>query len=216
VTKDKLLESESLEVLRMVLGPYGNNVYLVKDRLQGCSLLIDAAAEEETLLEAVGNDRLVAILLTHAHMDHTQALEGIRRKTGAPVGLHPQEPGFSRLHPDIPLGEGQRISVGAHELEILHTPGHTPGSACFLLRPKLCFCGDAVFPGGPGKTGSPEAFLQAVQSLEKKIYTLPADVRLLPGHGEGILVEDSMHEYEIFRSRPRSKTPYGDVLWEDS
>ncbi len=216
MTKEKLLESEALDVIRMGVGPFANNVYLVKDRLQGCSLLIDAAAEEGSLMEEVGNDRLVAIVLTHAHMDHIQALEGIRRKTGAPVGLHPQEPGFSRLRPEISLGEGQRIRVGAQELEILHTPGHTPGSACFLLRPKLCFCGDAVFPGGPGKTGSPEAFLQAVQSLEQKIYTLPDDVRLLPGHGEGILVADSRREYEVFRNRPRSKTPFGDVLWEES
>lgn len=216
MTKNKLLESKSLDVIQMGSGPFANNVYLVKDRLQGCSLLIDAAFEEGSLLEEVGRDRLVAIVLTHAHMDHIQALEGIRRKTGAPVGLHPQEPEFSRLQPEISLCEGQRIQVGAHELEVLYTPGHTPGSVCFLLRPKLCFCGDAVFPGGPGKTGSAEAFLQAVQSLERKIYTLPDEVRLLPGHGEGILVADSRREYEAFRRRPRSKTPYGDVLWEES
>jgi len=216
VTEETLVENKTLAVIRMIVGPYENSIYLVKDRLQGCCLLIDASAEESAILEAVGKDRLVAIVLTHAHMDHTQALEGIRRKTGAPVGMHPQEPGFSRLHPEISLTEGQRVSAGAHELEILHTPGHTPGSICFLLRPNLCFCGDAVFPGGPGKTGSPEAFLQSVQSLESKIYTLPDDVRLLPGHGEGILVGDSRREYEIFRSRPRSKTPFGDVLWKES
>lgn len=215
MTKDKLWESKSLDVIQMGVGSFANNVYLVKDRLQDCSLLIDAAAEEGSLLEEVGRDRLVAIVLTHAHMDHIQALEGIRRRTGAPVGLHPQEPGFSRLRPEISLSEGQRIRVGAHELEILYTPGHTPGSVCFLLRPNLCFCGDAVFPGGPGKTGSAEAFLQAVQSLERKIYTLPDEVRLLPGHGEGTLVADSRREYEAFRRRPRSKTPYGDVLWEE-
>jgi hydroxyacylglutathione hydrolase len=216
VTKEKVLDSQPLEVIRMRVGPFDNNVYLIRDRLQGCSLLIDAAAEEENLLQEVGNDRLTAIVLTHAHMDHIQALEGIRRKTGAPVGLHPQEPGFSRFHPEISLAEGQRIRVGAQEVEVLLTPGHTPGSVCFLLRPKLCFCGDAVFPGGPGKTGSPEAFLQAVQSLERKIYSLPDDIRLLPGHGEGISVADSRREYEAFRRRPRSQPPFGDVLWEES
>ena len=213
--KKKLRESNTLEVLQMEVGSYGNNVYLIRDRIQSCCVLIDAAAEGEGLLQAVGNDRLLAILLTHAHMDHVQALEGIRKKKGAQVGIHPEEPGAAGIRPEISLFDGQRIAVGTHELEVLHTPGHTAGSVSFLLRPDLCFCGDTVFPGGPGKTWSPEDFKNIIQTLERKIYTLPEGVQLLPGHGPGISVGDSSREYEIFRRQPRTQTPWGDVLWKE-
>jgi glyoxylase-like metal-dependent hydrolase (beta-lactamase superfamily II) len=214
--KATIMEDEGLEVLRMEVGPFGNTVYLVRDRLRECCALIDAAAEGDSIVEVIGEDRLVAILQTHTHLDHIQALEVVRNRSGAPVCIHPLEPEAARLQPDILLGDDQRIVVGAHELEVLHTPGHTPGSVCFLLRPDICFCGDTVFPGGPGKTSSPDAFRRIIQSLERKIYTLADNVRLLPGHGDGISVGDSRREYQAFCNRPREKTPYGDVLWEET
>jgi glyoxylase-like metal-dependent hydrolase (beta-lactamase superfamily II) len=212
----KLWEQGGLEVLRLEVGSFGNNVYLVRDLQERVCVLIDASAEEEALWGAVGKDRLADILLTHTHMDHIQALEGIRSKSGAPVGIHPQEPSFAEMHPEISLFDGQRIPVGRRELEVLHTPGHTPGSVSFVLRPKFCFCGDTVFPGGPGKTWSPEDFQILIQSLEKKIYTLPVPMLLLPGHGEGITVENSRREYEGFRSRASGKSRFGEVLWQSS
>jgi glyoxylase-like metal-dependent hydrolase (beta-lactamase superfamily II) len=216
MNKNIVMETQALKVQRLGVGSYGNNVYLVQDRLQGCCVLIDAAAEGNALLQAIGSDRLAAIILTHAHIDHTLALKEVRKKTGAPVGIHPLEPETTRLHPEISLSDGYRIAVGSHELEVLHTPGHTPGSISLFLPSTLCFCGDTVFPGGPGKTWSPESFQTIIQSLERKIYTLPPNVLLLPGHGEGIRVGDSKKEYERFQKRPREKTPFGDVLWEES
>ena len=216
MSKDVLKKNGRLEVLRMGVGSFGNNVYLVRDCLQGCCALIDAAAEPESLLAAVGKDRLTAVLLTHAHPDHIQALEQVRLEGKAPLGVHPLEPKASGFRPEISLSGGQSLAVGSLELEVLHTPGHTPGSVCFLLRPDLCFCGDTVFPGGPGKTGSPEAFQQILKSLEQKIFVLPDHVFLWPGHGEGISVGNSRKEYEEFRSRPREKKPWGDVLWKES
>jgi glyoxylase-like metal-dependent hydrolase (beta-lactamase superfamily II) len=214
--KETLVRSATLELLRMVVGPFDNNVYLLRDPTASCCALIDAAAEPARIQEAIGDDRLLAILQTHTHMDHIQGLESLRRKTGAPVGIHPLEPEAQGLHPELSLSEGDRIAVGANQLEVLHTPGHTPGSVCFLLRGRLCFCGDTIFPGGPGKTWSPEAFLQIIQSLEQRIYPLPEEVRLLPGHGEEITVGASRREYEAFRSRPREGIPWGDVLWDAS
>jgi len=214
VKRESLVRSATLEVIRMVVGPFDNNAYLVRDPTVPCSVVIDAAAEPGRILEAIGQDRLLVILQTHAHMDHIQGLETLRRRTGAPVGIHPLEPEAQGLSPELSLTDGGRIEVGAHQLEILHTPGHTPGSVCFLLMDTFCFCGDVVFPGGPGKTWSSEGFLQIIQSLEKKIYMLSQAVRLLPGHGEGITVGESRREYEAFRSRPRVGIPWGDVLWE--
>jgi glyoxylase-like metal-dependent hydrolase (beta-lactamase superfamily II) len=149
-------------------------------------------------------------------MDHIHALEEVRKKSGAPVGIHPLEPEATRLHPEISLSDGYRIAVGSHELEVLHTPGHTPGSVSLFLPPSLCFCGDTIFPGGPGQTWSPEGFQTLIHGLERKIYTLPDNILLLPGHGEGILVGDSKKEYEVFNRRPREKTPFGEVHWEES
>jgi len=198
------------------VGPVANNAYIVRDPVQRCCALIDAPFEGERILAALGADPLTAILLTHAHMDHTHALPSIREETRAPVGVHPSEPEAPALRPDLPLEDGRRIAVGGLELEVLHTPGHTPGSVCFLLRPWLCFCGDTVFPGGPGKTGSPEAFEQILRSLETRIYTLPDTIRLLPGHGQGMRVDASRAEYQRFRSRPRKDVLFGDVLWAES
>src|SRR4030043_1230586 len=131
--ENTLVENQALKVQRLGVGSYGNNVYLVQDQLQGCCVLIDAAAEGDALLQAIGPDRLVAILLPHAHMDHIQALEEVRKKSGAPVGIHPLEPEATRLRPEISLSDGYRIAVGSHELEVLHTPGHTSGSVSFFL-----------------------------------------------------------------------------------
>ncbi len=214
--EDTFMENQTLKVERLGVGSYGNNVYLLRDKLQGSCLLIDAAAEGDALLQAIGSDRLVAIILTHAHMDHILALEEVRQKCGAPVGIHPLEPGAARLRPEIPLSDGYRIAVGSHELEVLHTPGHTPGSISLFLPSSLCFCGDTVFPGGPGKTWSPEGFRTLIQGLERKIYTLSPNVLLLPGHGEGISVGDSKKEYEGFQRRHREEELFGEVHWDQS
>jgi glyoxylase-like metal-dependent hydrolase (beta-lactamase superfamily II) len=211
----KLVDENKLQVYRMVVGPFDNNSYLITDTQQSRCVVIDAAADADRILNAIGSHQVVAILQTHTHMDHTQALREVRERTGAPVGIHPLEPEAAELGPEISLADGQRIAVGSHELQVLHTPGHTPGSLCFLLRPALCFCGDTIFPGGPGKTWSPDAFHQLTQSLEQKIYTLVDRVRLLPGHGEEIAVGESRREYEAFKSRPLKETPWGDVLWEE-
>lgn len=211
---ERLFETDRLEVDRLVVGPFENNVYLVRDRTQGLCAVIDAAFEPERILDAVAGDRVAVILLTHAHMDHVQALEALRLETKAPVGVHPLEPGVEGLKPEITFTHGRRVPVGSHQLEVLHTPGHTPGSVCFVLGKHLCFCGDTVFPGGPGKTATPQDFLQIVESIERHVYTLTDTIRLLPGHGEGLTVGESKKQYEVFRRRPRTSIPFGDVLWE--
>jgi glyoxylase-like metal-dependent hydrolase (beta-lactamase superfamily II) len=212
----KVIERKDAEVLQLEVGPFGNNVYIVKDPTKGLCALIDASFDPEAILAAVGSCRLIMILQTHMHMDHTQALQALRQRAGARLGIHPQEPECKAWAPEIILEDGQSLLVGGVALEVIHTPGHTPGSVCFLLGREVCFCGDTIFPGGPGKTSSPEAFLRIVESIEKKIYTLPDDVLLLPGHGASTSVGASKREYEVFRSKERREVPFGDVLWEKS
>jgi hydroxyacylglutathione hydrolase len=213
--KRTVFEDGAVEVLQLVVGAFENNAYLLRDRSRNCCALIDAAAEGENVLAVIGNDRLEVILQTHTHMDHVQALDMVRRQRQAPVAIHPQEPEAARLQPERSLADGQEVQSGDLRLTVLHTPGHTPGSVCFLFQ-ELCFCGDTIFPGGPGKTGSPEAFRQIIRSLENKIYTLADSVQLLPGHGDPTTVGASREEYQRFRSRSREQEPWGDVLWAQS
>jgi len=116
---------------------------------------------------------------------------------------------------DVELGDGDVIAFGQSSLTVLHTPGHTPGSVCFLIGGHLV-AGDTLFTGGPGRTGSRQSFRQIVQSIESKIYTLPDGTLVHPGHGDGTTVGASKEEYSVFKRRRREREPYGDVLWESS
>jgi len=144
-----------------------------------------------------------------------QALREIRSATEAAVGVHRADAAMISLPVDVELQEGQVIRFGESSLTVLHTPGHTPGSTCFLVDGHL-ISGDTLFPGGPGKTGSPQAFRQIVASIESKIYPLPNDTLVHPGHGGGTTVGASREEYAVFKRRRRAHEPYGDVLWKSS
>lgn len=210
-----VLRLHGLEVIRLELGPYGNNAYVLKDMLQKRALLIDAPWDPGRLLWGLAGLNLTAILLTHAHPDHIMALQEVRKATGAPVGLNPSEPGAGELSPELALEDGQELPIGELHLEVRHTPGHTPGSSTFVLDGLAAFCGDTVFPGGPGRTWSPEGFQSLINSLEEKIFTLPPGTLLLPGHGEGITVRDSLSEYRRFLSKGPKPGLWGEVRWEE-
>ncbi|MFW0858887.1 MAG: MBL fold metallo-hydrolase [Dehalococcoidia bacterium] len=94
------------------------------------------------------------------------------------------------IKPDILLNDGDTISFGNIELHVLHTPGHTPGSVCFLTGNHL-ISGDTIFPSGPGRTGSPDQLRQIIESITSKILVLPDDTRVYPGHGDSTMVEKS-------------------------
>jgi glyoxylase-like metal-dependent hydrolase (beta-lactamase superfamily II) len=116
-------------------------------------------------------------------MDHIGALEEVRNHTGAPVGIHERDAlGLKKL-PEIPLEDGQTLAIGDITLKVLHTPGHSPGGVCFLTG-KILFSGDTIFPNGPGNTAIPGANEQLIlQSIYSKIFILPEDTIIYPGHG---------------------------------
>ncbi len=212
----RIIENSEFQVTRLQLGPYGNNSYILKDRASKEAVLVDAPWDAPRLLGELSDSHLVAILLTHAHPDHTMVLEDIRSSTGAPVGVNTLEPGAMELAPEMALEDGQVIPVGKIKLQVLHTPGHTLGSSTFVVHSLVAFCGDTIFPGGPGRTWSPEGFQALISSLEKKIFTLSPDTLLLPGHGEGITVRDSLSEYRRFVSKGPRRGLWGEVRWEGS
>ncbi|MBN2112850.1 MAG: MBL fold metallo-hydrolase [Acidimicrobiia bacterium] len=171
-----------LLVRSLVAGPLENNVYLAGCRTTGRVVLIDPAADAPRLAEAATGLVVEAVLLTHGHHDHRGAALEMSRRCGAPLRLHPGDAVLAELPEALPLADGEQIRCGRVTFEVRHTPGHTPGSVCFLAEGTL-FSGDTLFPGGPGATDGPEAFRRVMDSLRRRLFTLPDTTLVLPGHG---------------------------------
>jgi glyoxylase-like metal-dependent hydrolase (beta-lactamase superfamily II) len=176
-------ESTAVRVDKVVVGPYENNAYVVRCRRTGEAILVDAANEHELLVPLCRALGVRRVLTTHGHFDHIQAVEACR-EAGIDVGVAAED---AKMLPsyDFVIGDEDVIEVGDLKLEAIHTPGHTPGSTSFLLDGEpLLFTGDTLFPGGPGNTVFEGAsFEQIIASIDRRLFTLPADLLVLPGHG---------------------------------
>jgi glyoxylase-like metal-dependent hydrolase (beta-lactamase superfamily II) len=176
-------EDGSVRVEKLVVGPFENNVFVVRCKQTGEAVIIDAANEHELLLEVSRATGVRRVLTTHGHFDHIQAVTQMR-DAGIDVGVAVED---AKMLPsyDFTIPDDDVIEVGDLRLRTIHTPGHTPGSTSFLLEGHpLLFTGDTLFPGGPGNTkfeGS--SFEQIIQSIDRRLFTLPADLLVLPGHG---------------------------------
>lgn len=208
-------ENEKIQLKRFEISPFGTNAYIIVCRSTEDSVLVDAPGEADLLIKSLEGINLRYILMTHSHFDHTGALENLKSRLQVPVAAHTADSDRLPVAPDILLNDGDTLTVGAINLKILHTPGHTPGSICFLLD-KILISGDTLFPHGPGKTDSPAAFHQIIESLEAKIFVLPEDTLIYPGHGDSSSLQKEKEEYAIFSSRPHPPNLCGDVLWLSS
>ena len=174
-----------LEVHKVVVGPYDNNVFVVRCRATGEAVLLDAANEHERLLElctALGVRRVVE---THGHWDHIQAVPALR-DAGLEVAVaRADAPRLADVGYDLFIDDAEVIEFGRVRLHAIHNPGHTPGSVSFLVDGKpLLFSGDTLFPGGPGATAFEGGdFATIIHSIDTLLFTLPADTLVLPGHG---------------------------------
>jgi glyoxylase-like metal-dependent hydrolase (beta-lactamase superfamily II) len=165
------------------IGPYNNNVYIVTDPATNESVVIDASFDAAQIAAATAGTRVKAILLTHGDPDHIDALADLKARLDVPVGIHEADADRLPTPPDIMLAAGHDNPGGNGHLHILHTPGHTPGCIC-LLDGSTLIAGDTLFPGGPGATrGDKDRFAQIIQSITIKLFTLPDDTLVRPGHG---------------------------------
>jgi glyoxylase-like metal-dependent hydrolase (beta-lactamase superfamily II) len=171
-----------------------NNVWVVGDDTE--CVVVDAAHDAPAILRVVGHRTVRAILLTHAHDDHIDAAAELARQTGAPTYLHPEDRMlWDRVHdtpPDHSLADGMTFDVAGVTLEVLHTPGHSPGSCCFHAPDlETVFTGDTLFNGGPGATGrSFSDFDTIVASITDRLLTLPPDTEVRTGHGDSTTIGD--------------------------
>ena len=200
-------ELTRLTISKLAVGPMDNNCYLLRCRETGDQLLIDAAAEPERILDLIGPDGLTTIVTTHAHPDHWGALAEVRKQTGATSVAHEADAEHLAELVDRTVVDGDTITVGQVALRVIHLVGHTPGSIALLYddpmgQPHL-FTGDCLFPGGVGKTWSPEDFDTLLAGVKERIFdSLPDETWVYPGHGNDTTVgteRPSLTEWEARR-----------------
>jgi glyoxylase-like metal-dependent hydrolase (beta-lactamase superfamily II) len=165
-----------------------NNVWVVGDAHE--VVVIDAAHDADTIIDAVAGRDVVAIVCTHGHNDHVTVAPALGARLAAPVLVHPgDDPLWRMTHPQDAyrsLRDNQRIAVAGTEIEIIHTPGHSPGSVCLHLpEAGTLFSGDTLFSGGPGATGrSYSDFPTIIGSIRDRLFALPEQTRVHTGHGD--------------------------------
>lgn len=174
-------EGDDLIVRKIEVGSMDNNVYVLECPETHEALLIDGCFEPERILEGCDGATVVAIVQTHGHMDHVQALAELKERLQVPLHAHPSE--------DYPVpidnepADGDTLPFGNREVTVFHTPGHSPGGVC-LHTGKHLVSGDTLFPGGPGNTwGDKDAFAQIIDSIRTKLFVLADDTAVYPGHG---------------------------------
>lgn len=210
-----IVKNDSIQIERLSLGPFGTNSYLLICQKTGASVIVDAPGDAEKVLKRLEGTHPKYILMTHNHMDHVDALAALKSALNVPLAAHEDDAGGLPVKPEQFLNDGDTISFGEIQLKVLHTPGHTPGSLCFLTGSYL-ISGDTIFPGGPGKTWSPDDFKKIVESLTNKIFTLPDETQVYPGHGDATVLKKEKHEFEAFSSKPHDPDLCGDVVWLSS
>ena len=201
---------------KIIAGPLGVNCYIIGCEKTGKGAVIDPGDSCEIILRTLKDNELSLqyILLTHGHVDHLAHLNLLKDKTGAIFVMHKDDafllhglsaqafmfglPDPGKLIPDQIVKDNENISIGNLTVKILHTPGHSPGSITFFVEDKL-FVGDLIFEGSIGRTDLPGGDHQTlIESVESKIFTLPPETEIYPGHGPSTTVRGEKNSNPFF------------------
>jgi len=203
----------------LVVGPLQTNCYLLGCERTRLAAVIDPGGDAEVIISTVEREDLnvLFIINTHGHFDHTAANKPLKEATGAELLIHKADAPFLARQsqsaaswgiyiddsppPDRYIEEGDLIVFGDVTLEVLHTPGHSPGGVS-LFTDKVVFVGDALFAGSIGRTDFPGGdYDTLIQSVRSKIFTLGDDVTVYPGHGPATTVGNEKRFNPFFTGR---------------
>jgi hydroxyacylglutathione hydrolase len=193
--------TEDLELVRFALGPFVENVYVLVGPSGRRAALFDPGFGIEEVLDFLDRRGLALDLVvnTHGHLDHVAGNRLVKERTGALLAIHPADVPFLRdleaqgdafgyqldpsPEPDVALEEGVPLRFDGVEIEVIHTPGHTPGGTCLRLGRRM-IVGDTLFQGSVGRTDLPGgSWPDLVASIRGKLFRLPSDIVCFPGHG---------------------------------
>lgn len=184
--------------------PVENNTWVIGDNDE--VIVVDPGHSAAAVLEAVDDREVAAVICTHGHPDHVAAAIEVAERDEAPIALHPKDLLFWReTHdddPDIEMADGGVFEVADVALEVIHTPGHSPGSVCLYCEDLgVVFSGDALLATGLGRyCGEYPDFPGQVSAVGEYLLTLPPDTRVLPGHGEETTVEAAEKRFDSWVS----------------
>ena len=219
----------AITVVRKLLGPFQVNTYVVVCPQTGQSAIIDPAGDPESLLAILEERAATAVMIlnTHGHPDHVLANAALRETLGVDVWMHGEDSGLFADAPEISelehetglvvdtladrlLTHGQRLELGMRRIQVIHTPGHTPGSCCFLIDDQL-FTGDTLFVGDVGRTDLKGGSLtRLIDSIATRLLPLPNDTAIWPGHHYHIASERQAESQQAPSTLGREKreNPY--------
>lgn len=188
-------------IVQLPIGLVQSNTYLVYDEEQREGAIVDPGGKIHPLVEEIEERdvKVRYILLTHGHFDHIAGNAGIKSEFNVPLGVHPDdrdlviEGGGASMfemayvpspEPDFDLTDGLRLELGKLHIEVIHTPGHTPGSVClYVPEEQALLTGDTLFAGSVGRTDLPGGHARKLTNSLRKLMQLPPETHIYPGHG---------------------------------
>jgi len=204
----------SLYIESFEIGPFPNNLYLLIDQKAREVVVIDPSIDSDAAIARIQELEkegitLKAIWNTHGHLDHVYDNERWKELFPVPISMHQDDvfllehlreqaiwlglPQVNPVTPDLFFEDGQTVSIGQHTAQVLHTPGHSPGSvSLYFADEKIVFVGDVLFRGSVGRTDLPGCSSAQLQESLKRLAALPADTRVLTGHGEETTIADEL------------------------